>query len=312
MNFWREFSACLDLALESQEVWQEKQTNLPGVRVEKENLELAQLTTVYVETEEAGQALGKKPGKYLTLEAPLLKSNNPPQQKALTRLLGQKLRENFPLPPQTSVLIVGLGNWKATPDALGPKVVHRTMVTRHLFSYAPKELLQGMRSVCAVAPGVLGLTGLETWEIVQGIVQNIQPDLIIAIDSLTARHPERIATAIQITDSGINPGSGVGNQQKALNQETLGIPVLALGVPTVLNAAIIAREALQQGEKWQNISLPQEDIIQKVFASWGGQLIVTPKEIDELINRTAQVIAGALTQMLHPNLQEEDYLWFLN
>ncbi len=317
MNLGNEFTvnldlANLDLALEAQEVWSEKQIDLEGIRVAKEDLDLAQMTTVYIENESAGKALGKSPGKYLTLEAPILKQNNPPQHKELTRLLGQKLQEHFPLPSQASVLIVGLGNWKATPDSLGPQVVCRTMVTRHLFHYAPQELVQGMRSVCAVAPGVLGLTGLETWEIVQGIVQNIRPDVIIAVDSLSARSPERIASTLQITDSGIIPGSGVGNRQKPLNQENLGIPVLAVGVPTVLNAAIIVREALQQGEKWQNSSLPQEDIIQKVFAAWGGQLVVTPKEIDELINRMAQVIAGGLAQMLHPNLSQEDYPWFMN
>jgi spore protease len=147
--------------------------------------------------------------------------------------------------PESLVMVVGLGNWNATPDALGPKVVDQLLVTRHLFAMSPPELRQGLRPVCSIAPGVLGLTGIETAEIVFSLVKHVHPAMVIAIDALASRSTERLCTTIQISDSGVHPGSGVGNRRTGITPESLGVPVLAVGVPTVVHAVTIISDALE-------------------------------------------------------------------
>ena len=222
------------------------------------------------------------------------------------------------------VLVVGLGNWNATPDALGPRVVNNLLVTRHLKEFVPPELQGSLRPVSAVSPGVLGLTGIETSEIIRGIVDRSQPSLVICIDALAARAVHRIGTSVQLSDTGINPGSGVGNRRAALNREALGVPVLAIGVPTVVHAATIANDTIDalgqtlQGKGRLFLDLlaefsyqERQALIAEVLSPLVGDLVVTPKEVDDLITDMARVIAGALNAMLHPGVGTRDLLRYL-
>jgi len=214
---------------------------------------------------------------------------------------------------EANTLIVGLGNWNATPDALGPKVVSKCLVTRHLFKYAPQELQGGMRPVSALAPGVLGITGIETAEVIKGVVEKVQPEVIIAIDSLAARSVDRIATTIQLADTGINPGSGIGNKRIGINEETMGVKVIAIGIPTVSHAAVIAQDAIEKYIQSTGASPGDTTtVINNILQPFGGNLTVTPKEIDTLIEDTAHIISGGLSIALHPGVSPEDYGYYLH
>lgn len=215
----------------------------------------------------------------------------------------------------SKVLIVGLGNWNVTPDALGPLVVENVMVTRHYFELMPGEVSPGYRPVSAIAPGVLGTTGIETGEIIQGIVEKSKPDLVIAIDALASRSLERVNTTIQIADTGIHPGSGIGNKRKGLTLDTLGVPVIAVGVPTVVYASTIVNNAFElmhkhfqqqtahTGEILGILDQMKEDerllLVKEVLSPLGHDLLVTPKEIDEFIEDIANIIASGLNAALH-------------
>ncbi|MCL6611708.1 MAG: GPR endopeptidase [Peptococcaceae bacterium] len=326
LQFFKDFTIDVDLALEAREIVQgQTGREIPGVRVDRETYEHASVTIVIIEDPSAEAVMGKPVGTYITVEAPGISGRDPKAHHEIGLVVAQMLSRLMPdLPVPSNILIVGLGNWNATPDALGPKVVSETMVTRHIFNYAPQELQPGMRSVSAIAPGVLGITGIETAEIVKGVVDKIKPDLVIAIDSLAARNVSRIGTTIQIANTGVKPGSGVGNQRAGINRETLGVNVLAVGVPTVVHGAVIAQDTIEQfmDQLKANPSLHKlysmlnpnfsQTVIQKVLEPFGGRLMVTPKEIDDLIQRAAKVVAGGITKALHPNLTDEDYQYYLH
>lgn len=325
LDFFQSFNINVDLALEAREIIQGKSgQEIPGVRVDREKYDFATVTIVNVEEKSAESVMGKPVGTYITIESPVIKDNDPEAHHQIGEILAAQLMKLFNLPEGASILVVGLGNWNATPDALGPKVVSMTMVTRHIFNYAPKELRPGMRKVSALAPGVLGLTGIETAEVIRGVVEKTGPNLVIAIDSLGARNVSRIGTTIQIANTGVNPGSGVGNQRKALNMETLGVPVVAIGVPTVVNAAVIAKdtvdlfmEQLRNNQTVYNVVSTlnpnvSSQVIEKILEPFGGQLMVTPKEIDDLIQRASKIIAGGITKALHPNLHPDEYEYYLH
>ncbi|MGQ9558004.1 MAG: GPR endopeptidase [Desulfurispora sp.] len=323
-NIWQAMNIHVDLALEAREIVQGKTgQEIPGVRVDREKFNHATVTIVHIEDPGAEQIMGKPVGTYITIEAPVLRHNDPLAHHEVGEIVARQLSKVLNLAPGASVLVVGLGNWNATPDALGPKVVDLTMVTRHIFNYAPQELAPGMRPVSALAPGVLGITGIETAEIIRGVVEKIQPDLVIAIDALASRNVDRIATTIQIADTGVSPGSGVGNQRQGLNQQTLGVPVVAIGVPTVVHAAVIANDTIEEFieqiknspsvyKVFSTLNLDiTRTVIEKVLEPFGGHLMVTPKEIDDLIQRTAKVIAGGITRALHPQMPVEQYEYYL-
>ncbi|ACX51298.1 spore protease [Ammonifex degensii KC4] len=314
----------LDLAVEAHDLARARTgKEIPGVRVEKEEHPYALVTTVQVETEEAERLMQKPKGTYITIESSALLENNRQIHQELIKLLGEKLSLLLKdLPETASALIVGLGNWHATPDALGPRTVDYTLVTRHLFHYAPQELRGGLREVSALAPGVLGTTGIETAEIIRGVVEKIKPDVVITIDALAARSVARIATSIQLADTGISPGSGIGNDRAGINRETMGVPVIAVGVPTVVHAAFIAQDAMER--LWQELNQhprlrevykylhPElvQRVIDQLLAPFGGRLMVTPKEIDTLVQNTARILAGGLAVALHPGMNpEEAYLY---
>jgi spore protease len=264
--------------------------------------------------------MGRAQGTYITIDAPELRVNNRLAHKEISNIMGQKLSQlmlKWNISPDNLVLLVGLGNWQATPDALGPRVIEHCLVTRHLHQYAPEELIGGLRPVSAIAPGVLGITGIETAEIIQGIAERLKPQAIIAIDALAAQNLERISTTIQIADSGIAPGSGVGNQRAEISHRAMGIPVIAIGVPTVVHAAVIVFEAMEQLRQkapqmatYLEPNLMQETAGQ-ILVPFGGQLTVTPKEIDDLIKNTARVLAAGINQGLHPAVEPDTFATYL-
>lgn len=325
LDFYRAFSINVDLAVEAHDLIRgQTGREIPGVIVDREKYENSTVTIVKVVEEQAEQLIGKPRGNYITIDAPVLRENNRLAQQEVAEILAQKLSSLFNLPENANILLVGLGNWNATPDSLGPKVIDHSMVTRHLFKYAPEELGEGMRSVSAIAPGVLGITGIETAEIIKGIVEKIQPELMIVVDSLAAGSVERIATTIQIADTGINPGSGIGNRRAAINQESMGVPVIAIGIPTVVHAAVIAQVTVEQflEQLKMNPVLDQiyknlrpdftQQVINQVLQPFAGNLMVTPKEIDTLILNTSKIIAGGISIALHPSIDFDDFNMYLN
>ncbi|KJS81482.1 MAG: spore gernimation protein [Peptococcaceae bacterium BICA1-8] len=319
VEIYRHLGINLDLALEAHEAIRGEQGGeIPGVSLDEESFDIANVKTVQVLDQRGSSIIGKPPGKYVTIESDVLRINNKSYHKELSHILAQQFKKILPFKNENdSVLIVGLGNWNATPDALGPKVVEKSMATRHLYGKVPEELTNGLRSVSAIAPGVLGITGIETAEIIKGIVEKTHPSLIIAIDALAAGDVSRIGTTIQIADTGINPGSGVGNKRSSLNQESMGIPVIAIGVPTVVHAGIIANDIIESFLEQMKQRPPLTEltkelhppmlkvIIDQVLQPYSNSLMVTPKEIDDLIENTSKVIAMALAEALHPAMPEE-------
>lgn len=301
-----------DLALERRDLYRKANNianEIGGLETQEEVLdESVKITRVKVLNEEGEQAIGKKKGSYITIDIKDLKIAGEDEiQKAseavtkeLKSLIGQLVGE------QDDILVVGLGNLYVTPDSLGPKVIQDIDITRHLLTYMPEVLEQGTRPVSAVSPGVLGTTGIETVEILKGIVDNVHPKLIIVIDALASRSIERISSTVQLADTGIVPGAGVGNTRKELTIETLGVPVIAIGVPTVVEAATIAADSLdlfinkvqQEAHSNQFLNeLKEEDkyqMIKEVLAPEDYNFIVTPKEIDELIENMSSVVARGI------------------
>ncbi|HEY8345880.1 MAG TPA: GPR endopeptidase [Symbiobacteriaceae bacterium] len=312
-----------DLALEATAAARgDAHTEIPGVRMTEHKYEEATVSWVEVFSPEGARAIGKPMGNYVTIDAPRLRERDPDVQEAVGKVLVEQLASLLHLTPESSVLVVGLGNWNATPDALGPRVVEKLLVTRHLQAVLPPEVARGLRSVAAIAPGVLGITGIETAEVIHGIVERTRPDVVICVDSLAAGAVERLGTTIQLSDAGIHPGSGIGNQRKALNQETLGCPVVAVGVPTVVRATNIIHEAMERmaahfaGRKplMQFLTSPEEhrEMVAEILSPTVGALVVTPKEIDEMIDNLAKVVAGSLNAVLHTSITAQDLLRYLN
>ncbi|MBQ4076055.1 MAG: GPR endopeptidase [Clostridia bacterium] len=264
---------------------------------------------VHVETKEAAKILMKDCGKYITLTYPNLLYQETGERKELVRILAETIRHM--IPAEGDILIIGLGNRHITADALGSRVLDHLMVTRHMSEIAMPGLKGKLRSVCAVAPGVLGITGIETAEMVHGIVEKIHPSAVIAIDALAARECSRICSTIQITDTGIRPGSGVGNHRQGLNRETLGVPVIAIGVPMVVYASVIARDALAMMMK--DIGMNEDEhqsaidvLIRRVADDGMGDLVVTPREVDDLVGRVGRIIADGINKALHERLTDEE------
>lgn len=313
-----------DLALEAKEMLNRKvREDIPGVRVETIDNDDITITRVEVMTQQASEVMGKMPGNYTTIEAPGLRYKDTPLQEQVMGLLAVELSKLVSLPKDATVLVVGLGNWNITPDALGPKAVEKIVVTRHLQSMLSPELEGGVRSVCAIAPGVLGITGMETAEIIAGIVDRIKPDAVICIDALAAASSHRVITTVQIADVGIHPGSGVGNKRFGLTKTSLGVPVIAIGVPTVVHASTIAMDTLDTLQQhaafaryfksMENLSdQDRHTIVRQVLPDTLGDLMVTPKEVDTLIADIAHVIAGGINQAVHPHIDYENIHMYLH
>ncbi len=319
------FNIRTDLALEAHEVVTE-QEEISGVQVEKGGDEEVTINRVSITTPEGAAKMGKDMGNYLTLEVPGLRQKNAALQDKVILMFYKELRKIMGLNGQQSILVIGLGNWNVTPDALGPRVVKELFVSRHIMKMKPEILGDGYRSVCAVAPGVLGITGIETGEIIRGIAEHVQPDMIVAIDALAAHRMHRLHTTIQVADTGVVPGSGVGNRRLGINRETMGVPVYAIGIPTVVDAVTIVGDSMNKLAEAMKRESPQgnvfagavqkmdwnekRDIIRDVLQPFSGDLIVTPKEIDTLIEDNSLVIAASLDAAFHEDIarQEEERL----
>lgn len=324
-----------DLALEASEIFRQQamreRASLqqpPGVEIENAGDEEISISRVRVVSREGEEAIGKPMGNYITLEIPRLKENDQELYEKTCRELAKELAALMNLTEKSTIFVVGLGNWNITPDALGPKVVSSMMVTRHLIEYVPEQVQKGVRPVCALSPGVLGITGIETFEIIRGVVDKIRPDIVIAIDALASRKMERISTTIQIADTGISPGSGVGNRRMGLSRESLGVPVIAIGVPTVVDAATMANDTIdlvmdnlmknhgQSGDFYNLLNnIDRNDkfqLIQEVLKPYIGNLIVTPKEIDDIIDKISGVVANGLNIALHEGITLKDVNRYLH
>lgn len=308
-----------DLAIEAHEDAL-RQGQLPkGVHVDEQSREGVSTSRVSITTEAAARQLGKPKGHYVTFTAPGLRQRDHQVQDALARFLVAELDRLLHLHKESKVLVIGLGNWHATPDALGPRVVGRLLVTRHLMEHVPQNLEGKLRSVAALAPGVLGTTGMETGEIVRAVAEHVRPDVVVAIDALAARAVERIGVTLQLADTGIHPGSGVGNHRAALNRETLGVPVIAIGVPTVVHAITIARDTvstllnqLRQEAAFYDMvremdEADQDALIREVLQPSVGDLMVTPKEIDMLIADLSRLLSGALNSVFHQGIDAREW-----
>jgi spore protease len=324
------FSIRTDLAVEARELLSEEQAEAEyeGIEVSEEEHQNISVTWVEVTNAQGARALGKPIGNYVSLESNAMKENDVEAHEEIAKILAEKLGKLHPLKENSVILVVGLGNWNVTPDALGPKVVSRILVTRHISQNLPHELEGNVRPVSAIAPGVMGLTGIETGEIIRGVVDRIKPDLVIAIDALAARRTSRINATIQMSDTGINPGAGVGNKRMVLNQEALGAPIIAIGVPTVVDAATLvndtmdkmlssmAQQAPQGTEFYQMLmNLADEEkyhLIADILDPYAGNMFVTPKEVDAVIERLSGIIANALNMALHPGVTSEDINRYMN
>jgi len=245
--------------------------NVPGVEVNEiiENNNI-KTTIVNIINEQGASAIGKPIGTYITIDVENLRIATEQDIQNASQTMSNQLKQVLDRHVNNleEALVVGLGNRFMTPDSLGPKVISQIEITRHFIKYTPQYVKQGTRSVSAVAPGVLGTTGMETLEIIKGIVDNVKPKMLIAVDSLSSNNIDRISTTIQIADTGIVPGGGVGNERKELTEQTLGIPVIAIGVPMVKG-------------------LPENE-----------NFIITPKEIDELIDNMSNIVARGINQSL--------------
>lgn len=257
-------------------------------------------------------AIGKPIGTYTTIDVKNIKIAGEDEIQKASETLSNELKKLISEHVQNmdDILVVGLGNIYVTPDALGPKVINEIDVTRHLIKYLPQYIDDNTRPVSAVAPGVLGTTGIETLEVLKGIVDNINPKMIIAIDSLASRSIERISSTIQIADTGIVPGAGVGNTRKALNEQNLGVKVIAIGVPTVVESAVLVNDCLDlfigklqdQAESNQYLNeLKEKDNYNEIKESLVPKdynMIVTPKEIDSLIENMKDIVARGINMSL--------------
>lgn len=303
-----------DLALEQKERFESDNVEIPGVVLEEYYDEKREITTtkVMIETENGAKMMGRPVGNYITLEAPDLAVPDEDYHREISIEISKILKELIPKEKEEyRALVVGLGNRLVTPDALGPKVVDHLVVTRHIVKEYGKYAMGSEKAhmVSAIIPGVMGQTGMETLEIVKGIVEETKPDFAIAIDALAARNTKRLNRTIQIADTGINPGSGVGNHRNGLTEETLGIPVIAIGVPTVVDAATIVNDtmenllaALETSEMLKGVGVVLQgynatekyELIKELISPNLNGLFVTPKDIDDTIQRISYTISEAL------------------
>lgn len=288
-----------DLALEAREL----NPDITGVVEDKENDNGIEISRISITDDAAAQRLGKSKGKYVTMDAPDLVNRMPDMFERTSKRLAQEITALAgDAIHQAPTLVVGLGNRFVTPDALGPRVVDKIYVTRHITKYMPDLLQKKLKEVSAIAPGVLGVTGVETAEVVRGVVKSVQPALIIVIDSLASRRAARISTTIQLADTGISPGSGVGNVRAELNRESLGVPVIAIGVPMVVYASTISKDTISLIADETGLHNDEEkllDLADKVISEHIGPLIVTPKDIDTILDYMSTILADGINLALH-------------
>lgn len=302
-----------DLALETQEKMQEEKVELKGVRFKEETIHKnLTISTVVIETENGAKAMEKPKGTYITIEARDMNEEDESYHREISEQLAKVIKQLIGTKREDlSVLVVGLGNRAVTPDALGPRVVDNLYITRHIireygnYAFGRKHV----NRISSIVPGVMAQTGMETMEIVNGVVKETRPDVVIAIDALAARNTKRLNRTIQVTDTGINPGSGVGNHRHALNEKSIGVPVVAIGIPTVVDAATIVNDTMYNlimamnqdrdlrtiGHSLGNLNEAEKyELIRELLSPNLNTMFVTPKDIDESVKRLSYTISEAL------------------
>lgn len=325
------YSIRTDLALEDKERFESDHVEVQGVSLEEKYDEEREIkvTTVKIETENGAKIMKKPVGTYITMEAPNMAVPDEDYHEEISKELAMFLERFIKADKEDySVLVVGLGNRKVTPDALGPYVVDNLNITRHIVKEYGKYAMgeENVRLISAIVPGVMAQTGMETVEIIKGIVRETKPDLMIAVDALAARSSKRLNRTIQISDTGINPGSGVGNHRNAITEETVGIPVIAIGVPTVVDAATIVNDtmenliaALESSETLRGVGVVMQgynaaekyELVKELISPHLNGLFVTPKDIDETVKRISYTISEALNMLFsegHAHNQEESLI----
>ena len=300
-----------DLADERTDIFKKNNNileNIDGIETTVKEEGNIKITEVKITNENGANAICKPIGSYITIDIKKLKLATDEEIETYGNVLSEELKKLIDkhVGKQDEILVVGLGNIYVTPDSLGPKVINEVDVTRHILKYMPEVLEVGTREVSAISPGVLGTTGMETLEIINGIAENVKPKLIIVIDALASRSIDRISSSIQLADTGIVPGAGVGNARKELSQNTLNIPVIALGIPTVVESAVLVNDCLDlfitklQNEAKSNDylnKLKEQDNYEEIKEALipnDYNMIVTPKEIDDLIENMKDVVARGI------------------
>ena len=305
-----------DLALETQEKMQQDHVDLKGVRFLEEKIgNQLVISTVVIETENGAKTMGKPKGTYITIEAGNMDEEDEDYHREISVQLAKTIKSLIRCKKEElSVLIVGLGNREVTPDALGPRVVDNLFITRHIVREYGKYAFgtDKMNRISSIVPGVMAQTGMETVEVIRGVVAETKPDILLVIDALAARNSKRLNRTIQIADTGINPGSGVGNHRNAITEKTVGIPVIAIGVPTVVDAATIVGDtmdnllsAVEVSESLKGMASvikgysPAEkyELIKELIAPHLNGMFVTPKDIDETVRRISYTISEALNML---------------
>jgi spore protease len=295
-----------DLAVEAKELFAEsagEETKLKGVKAWDELREGYHITTVEILDEAGAKALEKPVGTYITITLKGLMRREEDAFGRAARALATELDRLLPQEGNGPILVAGLGNRAITPDAIGPLVVSHTLATRHLVAQLPEQF-GSFRSVSAVAAGVLGTTGVESGELIKGVADKVQPVCIIVADALTSRAVDRICNTVQITDSGIIPGSGVGNSRAELSQKTMGIPVIAIGVPTVVDAGTLTADIASKAGV--------DDLDEQALEKEAGGLLVTPKDIDAQVADLAKVVGYGINLALQKGLGLEDITMLLD
>lgn len=312
-----------DLAIENRRIYDPTdEKEIEGVAVDVKEDNNYSVTTVKVLNNKGSRLINKPEGTYITIDVPNLDRSDEDLKDEISIALSKELKGLMEGYKKEKVLIIGLGNWNISSDSLGPKVIERVLVTRHYFINFKKDFDESMANVAAMSPGVMGVTGIETYDMVKGIVEKIKPDIVVAVDALASRKMDRVSTTIQLSDTGINPGSGVGNIRKGLTEDSLGVPVIALGIPTVVNAATLVHDTMeliidslkeQSGEAGQFYQLLDKlsgeekyGLIEEVLNPFGGNVIVTPKDIDVLIDDLSIIIANGLNISIHPGIDLKD------
>lgn len=302
-----------DLALETQEKMQEDHVELKGVRFLEQKIDKnLTISTVVIETENGAKTMGKPKGTYITIEALDMDEEDEDYHREISVQLAEVIKKLVPLKKEdVSVLVVGLGNREVTPDALGPRVADNLFITRHIIKEYGKYAFgeEKVNRISSIVPGVMAQTGMETQEIIRGVIKETKPDLVVAVDALAARSTKRLNRTIQVTDTGINPGSGVGNHRHGLNEKTLGVPVISIGIPTVVDAATIVNDtmynlvtALTQSEAFSAIGSSLDkledaekyELIRELLSPNLNTMFVTPKDIDESVKRLSFTISEGL------------------
>ncbi len=284
-----------DLAIEISE---SLENQIDDIYKSEDTHENAKINRIEIKTKGAAERFGKAIGTYITVEIPALTDNFDVNDNRIT-IISNEIKQF--IPKKGTVLVVGLGNYNITPDALGPKTANTVLATRHISGEIAKSTgLSNLRSVCVLAPGVLGQTGIEVSEIISSLVKKLNPSCAILIDALASRSLSRLGCTVQISNTGISPGSGVDNARPLISEENLGIPVISIGVPTVVDATTLAQDILSS-----SLNHSSNGVNNKILPK-GKSMIVTPREIDVLINRASLLISMAINCALHTEFSPGD------